>query len=74
MPPPNSILYKEVGTKNPLANVPKLGRSASKWKKADLDLLGVEYQYDVFDNIRIAIDDVDMPPEIVQSKNLLRTF
>ena len=35
--------YRDVGTKDAPPDVPRFNRSASKWKKADLDLLGVEY-------------------------------
>ena len=69
--PPKSTLYREVGTKDSLLAVPKFNRSASKWKKADLDLLGVDYQYRVFDDIHI--DDVDMPRELIERNNLFRT-
>ena len=68
--PPKSTLYREVGTNEPSVDVPKFNRSASKWKKADLDLLGVDYQYDVFDDIRIAIEDADTPPELLQGNDL----
>ena len=64
--PPKSTLYREFGTKDSLTDVPKVNRSASKWTKADLDLLGVDYQYNVFDDIRIGIEDADMPPELLQ--------
>jgi hypothetical protein len=64
--PPKSILHREVGTHDPSANVPKVNRSAHKWTKADLGLLGVSYQYDVFDDIRIGIEDADMPSELLE--------
>ena len=51
--PPNPTQYRVVGTKDPsVEDVPKLHQSASKWTKADLLLLGVDYQYDMFDDIR----------------------
>lgn len=59
-----STPYREVGTKDSLADVPKLNKSASKWTKADLGLLGVDYRYDCFDDIHIGIKDTDMPPEV----------
>jgi hypothetical protein len=65
--PPKSTLYQEVGTKDSSANVPKVNQSASKWTKADLDLLGVDYQYRVFDDIQIGMEDADMPPELLES-------
>ena len=46
--PPKSTLYREVGTKDSSPDVPKVNRSASKWTKADLGLLGVDYQYRCF--------------------------
>ena len=66
--PPKSTLYREVGTKDASADVPKVNRSASKWTKADLACLGVDYQYRVFDDIQIGIEDADMPPELLESK------
>ena len=65
--PPKSAPYKDVGTQDSVTDVPKVNRSASKWTKADLCLLGVDYQYREFDDIRIGIEDADMPPELVQS-------
>ena len=67
--PPKSTLYREVRTKDSSAEVAKVNRSASKWTKDDLVLLGVDYQYLVFDDIHIGIDDGDMPPELLQSNN-----
>jgi len=75
--PPKRKQYRVVGTKDPsVRDVPKLHQSASKWTKTDLDLLGVEYQYDRFDNIpsRIGLEEADMPPELFGSKNLFMTF
>ena len=67
---PYSKLYKEVGTKDSIVSVPKFNRSASKWTKADLFLLGVDYQYRCFDDIHIGIKDADVPPELLASNNL----
>lgn len=36
-----------------MADMPALSQSACRWTKRDLDLLGVEYQYDKFDTIGI---------------------
>jgi hypothetical protein len=68
--PPKSTLYKEVGTKDPVIDVPALGKSASRWTKKDLNLLGVEYQYDKFDTIGIRVDDNEIPPELLNSRHL----
>jgi len=43
----------------------KFNQSASKWEKRDLDLLGVDYQYDRFDEITIPV--TNMPEELVAS-------
>lgn len=64
--------YRDVGTKDPLADIPKINKSASKWTKADLDLLGVDYQYHDFDDIQIGKDD-DMPSELLESNYLFIT-
>jgi hypothetical protein len=71
--PPKSTLCKEVGTKDSSADVPKLNRSASKWTKADLVSLGVDYRFDVFNDIQIGIEDVDVPPELLESSSLFVT-
>jgi hypothetical protein len=71
--PPKATLYREVGTKDSSPHILKLNRSASKWTKADLHLLGVDYQYDAFDDIQFGIKDADMPSELVQS-TYLRCF
>jgi hypothetical protein len=71
--PPKSAPDRVVGTQDPSAvDVPKLHQSASKWTKADLDFLGVEYRWNVFDDIssRIGIRDADMPPELLTSKTI----
>ena len=68
--PPKSTLYNEVGTKDPVANVPELGQSASRWTKKDLDLLGVEFQYDKFDEIGIRVEETDIPPELLNGRHL----
>jgi hypothetical protein len=62
MPPKSS--YPEVGTKDPAAYVPKFNKSASKWTKADLDLLGVDYQYNAPD--KIEMERVSIPDELSQ--------
>jgi|SRR5579862_111142 len=75
--PPKRKQYRVVGTKDPsVRDVPKLHQSASKWTKTDLDLLGVEYRYDRFDNIpsRVGLEDADMLPELFGSKNLFMPF
>jgi hypothetical protein len=61
--PPKS-LYRDVGTKDLVAPVPKFNKSASKWKKADLDLLGVDYQYNAPD--KIEMERVKIPDELSQ--------
>jgi hypothetical protein len=43
--PPKKALYREVGTKEPSPSVPKVNASACPWKKVDLALLGVDYQF-----------------------------
>ena len=65
--PPKSTSYRQVGTKDSLPDIPRVNRSASKWTKADLHLLGVDYHYRVFDDIQFGIEDADMPPELLQS-------
>ena len=67
--PPKSTPYREVRTKDSSAEVAKVNGSPSKWTKDDLVLLGVDYQYHVFDDIQIRIED-DMPMELLQSDNL----
>ena len=71
--PPKSTLYRDVGTKDSLPDIPKFNQSASKWTKADLRLLGVDYQYRVFDDIQFGIQDADMPPELLDSNNRFLT-
>ena len=61
------VRMREVGTKDQPTDVPKLNRSASKWTKADLDLLGVEYRHDA--TVDIHIDDTKMPRELVDRKS-----
>ena len=36
-------------------------------------MLGVDYQYRVFDGIQFGIEDTDMPPELLDSNNLFVT-
>jgi len=69
--PPKSTPYRVVETQDPSAmDIPKLHQSASRWTKADLDFLGVEYQWNVFEDILslIRIKDADVPPEVLTSK------
>jgi hypothetical protein len=69
MPPKSVQEYREVGTKEPAAEVLKLNRSASKWRKADLDLLGVDYDYESCDDIQIP--DAGIPAELAESNSYL---
>lgn len=56
--------YKEVSTKDAAPQVFKLNISASKWtRRGDLDLLGVDYQYDKFDEIKTPVEA--MPLELL---------
>ena len=71
--PPKSMLYRDVGTKDSSPDILKVHRSASKWTKADLSLLGVDYQYRAFDDIRIGSEDGDMPLELLDGNNLFVT-
>jgi hypothetical protein len=68
--PRKAMQHREVTTKDSSIDVPKVNRSASKWTKADLDCLGVDYKYRLFDDIRIGIEDVDMPVEFLESNYL----
>jgi hypothetical protein len=52
--------YKQVSTKDPAPQLFKLNNSASKWTRQDLNLLGVDYQYDKFDAIKTPVEG--MPP------------
>jgi hypothetical protein len=72
--PPKSMLYREVGTKDSSSDVQKINRSASKWTKADLGFLGVDYQYRFFDDIQIGIEDADLPPELLERNNLFMKY
>jgi hypothetical protein len=71
MPPKPTPLYHHVGTTELAPEALKVNQSACRWKKADLDLLGVNYQYDVCDDIRIGVDDGEMPSELLQSIRLV---
>jgi len=51
--PPKSVQYREIGTMEAVVDVPKLNKSASRWRKADLDLLGVDYDHEPCVDIRI---------------------
>jgi hypothetical protein len=55
--------YKKVSTMDAAPEVLKFNQSASKWEKRDLDLLGVDYRYDRFDEITIPV--TNMPEELV---------
>ena len=66
---PKSTAFREVGTQDSSAGVPKVNRSASKWTKADLALLGVDYHYQKFDDIQIGVQDTDMPPDLLERNN-----
>lgn len=61
--PPKSTRHREVGTMVPAEDKPALSKSASKWTKTDLAKLGVDYQYDRFDDIVIGKGDV--PAELL---------
>jgi hypothetical protein len=67
---PKLMLYREIETQDSLIDVLKVNRSASKWTKADLRVLGVDYQYLEFDDIHIGIEDADMPSELLESNNV----
>jgi len=71
--PRKATLYREVRTKDSSADVPKINHSASKWTKADLGLLGVDYQHRIFDDIQVGVEDADMPPEFLASNYLFMT-
>lgn len=45
--------------------MPKLNKSASRWTKRDLELLGVEYDYQEFES-DIGLDNGDMPKELLE--------
>jgi hypothetical protein len=65
--PPKSVQYREVGTKEAAADVLKLNLSASKWRKADLNLL--DYNYESCEDIQIP--DAGMPAELAESNSYL---
>jgi len=71
--PPKPTLYRNVGTKDSSPDILKVNRSASKWTKADLRLLGVDYHYRVFDDIQFAIENNDLPTELLESMYLFLT-
>ena len=66
--PPKSKPCREVGTKDPLIDVSRFNRYALEWKKADLELLGVDYQYHVVYDIQIK--DTNMPMELLERSTL----
>lgn len=63
--PPKSRRYREVGTMDPVKDTPSLNKSASKWTKADLAKLGVDYKYDRFDEIQFGKHE-DVPRELLE--------
>jgi hypothetical protein len=66
---PKSVQYREVGTMDATRDVPKLNQSASKWRRADLDLLGVDYDYRGCEDIHIP--DAGMPAELVEGTSFV---
>ena len=60
--------YKEVSTKDAAPEVLKLKNSASRRRKLELNLIGVEYKYDKFDEIKIPKDG--MPPDLLARTDL----
>ena len=67
MPPKSTAaVYREVTTLDPPRDLPRLNKSACLWEKADLAKLGVDYQYDRFDEIVIGRGDEDVPAELLQ--------
>jgi len=68
--PPKTTTYREVGTHESTADLPKLNKSASRRTKRDLELLGVEYDYQEFES-DIGVDDGDMPNELLESSILV---
>jgi hypothetical protein len=67
--PPKSAQYREVGTMETAGNVPRLNKSASRWRKADLKLLGVDYDHESCNDIHIP--NAGMPAELVQSNSFV---
>jgi hypothetical protein len=65
MPPKHTL----VGTQDPAPEVLKLKTQASQWEKQDLQLLGVDYQYDKFHEFKIP--DEGMPVELAAGIFLL---
>jgi hypothetical protein len=63
--PPKSTRHRQVGTLDPARDKLKLSRSACRWTKTDLAKLGVDYQYDRFDEIVIG-NRGDVPTEFLQ--------
>jgi hypothetical protein len=63
--PPKPTVYQEVGINAPPKDIPKLNKSASRWRKTDLVKLGVDYRYDHFEEIVIGKGDGDMPPDLL---------
>lgn len=49
-----------------MGDIPKLNRSASKWRKGELELLGAEYKYKQFGAIGLGVEDGDMPAELLE--------
>jgi len=71
--PPKST-YRHVGTKDSSPEFSKINRPVSKWTKADLHLLSVDYQYRVFKDIQFGIEDAEIPPELLSSMYSVLTY
>ena len=57
-------------TEAPLTEKVAFSKYACRWTKSDLDLLGVDYQFQRFDPIpRDVLKINDMPPELVESSD-----
>jgi len=57
-------------TETPLTEKVAFNKFACRWTKSDLDLLGVDYQFQRFDPIpREVLENNDMPLELVESSN-----
>lgn len=59
--------YREVKPTEPdEREEPRLNKSACRWMKKDLDLLGVEYQFGRFEDDLLGVEDRDLPREFVE--------
>ena len=69
MPPADTLQgYAVFTTTDPAPQKLAIPRAASRWRKQELDLLGVEYEFRRFDTLPQEImDGNDMPPEFIQS-------